>query len=162
MKALKTGLVVGAVFLAAVTVWAAVQMMSIQVKNGQLRQRPSFLGPVAATLAYGTRVSVTQQRGPWINVDDGQGHVGWIHQSALSEKQIVMNAGEADVQSGASGDELALAGKGFNAEVEAEFMEQNQDIDFTWVDWMEDVTVTPEQAIAFLAQGQVEPAQGGE
>ena len=146
MKSPKIGLLAGVAILAAVTVWAATQTKSIQVRTGQLRQRPSFLGPVTASVDYGTRVTVAAQRGSWIQVDDGRGHSGWIHESALSDEKIVMNAGEADARPGASGDELALAGKGFNSEVEAEFRSKNRDVDFTWVDWMEGVKVTPEQA----------------
>jgi hypothetical protein len=41
---------------------------------------------------------------------------GWLHQSALTKKTISMKAGGQDVATAASGDELALAGKGFNSD----------------------------------------------
>ena len=45
---------------------------------------------------------------------------GWIHQSALTSKQIVMNSGAA-VSSSANSQEIALAGKGFNEDVERQY-----------------------------------------
>ena len=40
---------------------------------------------------------------------------GWVHSSALTTKTIVLQAGKANVKTGASNSELSLAGKGFNA-----------------------------------------------
>jgi SH3-like domain-containing protein len=145
----------------ATLVLAQGQKMSIQVKNGQLRATPSFLGSVVAGLAYGDQVTVVKSQGPWFQVKDARSRSGWIHQSALTEKRIVMTAGTVNAQTTASGEELALAGKGFNSDVEAEFKAQNQDIDFTWVDKMEQIKVSPEESVQFLAQGLVAPSEGG-
>jgi hypothetical protein len=54
---------------------------------------------------------------------------------------------------GASGAEVALAGKGFSKEVEAEYKKQNRELDYTWVDWMGQQTLTAEQLVQFLKQG---------
>lgn len=140
---------------------AAPSEMSVQVKNGQLRASPSFLGKVIDPVAYGDRVTVVQQQGDWIKIGAPGGKTGWIHQSALTPKRIVVKAGSGDVQTGASGSELALAGKGFNSDVEAEFKANNQDVDFTWVDKMEKMKVSAEESAAFLKQGGVSPAKGG-
>jgi uncharacterized protein YgiM (DUF1202 family) len=150
------------VLAAATVVLAAGEKMSVQVKTGQLRATPSFLGAVVATVAYADRVTVAGTQAPWLKVTDAKGRTGWIHQTALTKKRIVLSAGSADVGKGVSGEELALAGKGFNSEVEAEFKAENQNIDFTWVDRMETFRVTPDEAIAFLTAGQVAPAPGGE
>ncbi len=143
----------------AMTAWAATRILSVQVRQGKLRERPSFLGRVTAEVAYGDRVTVLQEKGAWLQVRDEAGHTGWIHGTALTEKRIKIAAGDRDVETGASGEELALAGKGFNADVEAEFKAENPDVDFAWVDRMERFVVTPEQAVAFLREGDV---KGGE
>jgi uncharacterized protein YgiM (DUF1202 family) len=149
------------ILAAASGVLAAGEKMSVQVKTGQLRAKPSFLGSVVATVAYADRVTVAGKQNPWLKVTDARGRTGWIHQSALTTKRIVLSAGAADVGKGVSGEELALAGKGFNSQVEAEFKAENKGIDFTWVDRMETFVVTPDEATAFLAEGKVEPASGG-
>lgn len=154
----RTGTATLALLVLAIAAWAATQF-SVQVRGGKLRERPSFLGRVTATVPYGTRVTVLEEKGAWRRVRDEAGHAGWIHASALTAKKLELAAGERDVAAGASGEELALAGKGFNAAVEAEFRDENPDIDFTWVDRMERITVTPEEALAFLHAGDV---KGGE
>ena len=136
-------------------------MMSVQVKNGQIRATPSFLGRVVASLNYGDRVQVLQTQSDWMNVTGPGGQSGWVHRSALTQKKIVMSAGSQDVQTGASGDELALASKGFNSDVEADFKSKNKNVDFTWVNRMEKYKVSPEEMQAFLKEGQVKPSEGG-
>jgi len=143
----------------AATAWAATRVLNVQVRKGALRERPSFLGKVVSDVGYGDRVTVLAEKGSWLQVRDEAGHTGWIHESALTEKKIELAAGRKDAATGASGQELALAGKGFNAAVEAEFRDQNPDVDFTWVDRMEKMTITPGQAAAFLRRGDV---KGGE
>jgi hypothetical protein len=146
--------------LLAVAALAATEMMSVQVRSGQLRDRPSFLGKVQSSVAYGDRLQVVEVQGGWSLVQ-GEDARGWIHSSALTPKKVVLKAGQADVDVGASGEELALAGKGFNDEVEAEFRSSNPDVDFAWVTRMEKVKISPEQAAEFLQAGGVTPTGGG-
>ena len=157
MKRLSRMLPLVAVALMAGTVCRGAQTMSVQVKNGQLRSTPSFMGQLVGSVAYGTRVEVVQQQGAWMKVQDAQSRTGWIHQSALTKQRISMSAGSGTAQTGASGEELALAGKGFNSDVEAEFKSKNKNIDFTWVDKMEKMKVTPQESAAFLKEGGVRP-----
>ena len=110
--------------------WAAGQVMSVQVRTTQMRSRPSFLGSAVAEMTYGTQVKMVTQQGPWVKVTSPQGKTGWLHESALSEKDLAMVAGGTEAATGASGEEIALAGKGFNAQVEKEYRKQNQDLDF--------------------------------
>ncbi len=140
--------------LMATGAWAAKEM-SVQVRDGQLRNRASFLGAVTGAVAYGDRVTVNQTQAGWCEVATASGATGWIHESALTPKRVVMSSGAADTRSGASGEEVALAGKGFSKEVEAEYKKGNAKIDYAWVDWMGKQTVPPEQLVQFLKQGDL-------
>jgi len=135
----------------------AAEQMSVQVQNAQLRAEASFLGKLTGTVPYGTRVTILQARGDWRQVQAPGGTAGWVHQSALTKKAIAMKAGAQDVAQTASGDELALAGKGFNSDVEADFKSKNKDIDFTWIDRMEKIKVSMDEITRFLNEGQVKP-----
>ena len=135
--------------------------MSVQVKEGQLRSTPSFLGTIIAKLAYGDRVEIIQDQGTWKKVAVRGGVQGWMHASALTTKSIVLKAGAANVQTSATGGEIALAGKGFSEEVEKQYKKLNRNLDYAWVDRMERFQVSPEQMQAFLKQGDVVPAEGG-
>lgn len=136
---------------------ATAKEMSVQVRNGQLRADPSFLGKMVASLDYGARVTVAEEKGDWRRVVLPDGKAGWIHQSALTPKKIVMQAGAADVSTAASGQELALAGKGFNSDVEADFKRKNAEIDFSWIDRMEKIKFSAADMTAFLQEGGVHP-----
>jgi hypothetical protein len=46
-----------------------------------------------------------------------------MHSSALTKKKLKLAAGEADAATTVSSEEQALAGKGFNSDVEAKFKE---------------------------------------
>lgn len=145
--------------IVAAAVLAAGPMRSVQVREGQLRQTPSFLGKITARVAYGDRLEVVGEQAGWAQVRGDAGS-GWIHASALTEKRVVLAAGRNDVAAGASGEEIALAGKGFNEEVEKTYRDANPDLDFTWVDRMETWNVSPAEASLFVTGGGLVP--GGE
>ena len=147
--------------IAAGVLAAGAATMSVQVRTVQIRATPSFLGRVVAPMSYGDRVQVLETKNAWMNVTGPGGQSGWVHGSALTKRKIVLAAGSQDVQTGASGDELALASKGFNSDVEADFKSKNKKIDFTWVNRMEKFKVSPEQLLDFLKEGGVKPAEGG-
>ena len=163
MKNLKIILIVAILtaLLGHGTYAAGQTMMSVQVKKGQLRSGPSFLGKIVAVVYYGERVTVNTEKGAWYQVSIPRGGAsGWIHKSALTRKRIVLKSGASNVQAAADSDELALAGKGFNKQVEGEFRSKNPHMDFTWVDKMEAMEVSQEEIQWFLEEGEL-PHQGG-
>ncbi len=159
-RRLGVGLLTAMLVIAGV-VWAAAEVMNVQVRTTKLRSRPSFLGSTVAEVGYGAQVTVKGRQGPWIEVTALDGESGWLHESALSEDELAMVSGTIDAKTGASGEEIALAGKGFNDQVENEYKKKHGDLDYTWVDLMEKIVITSEQAEAFLAAGQIVPAKGG-
>ncbi len=137
------------------------QRMSVQVQDGKLRSDPSFLGKIVGTVTYGEVVSVLRQQDPWFYVSNRTGQLtGWIHSSALTEKEIALRAGDANVQKTASQREIALAGKGFNAEVEDEYKKSNPNLNFEWVDRMEKFIVSDDEIRQFIREGKL-ASKGG-
>ena len=137
------------------------QKMSVQVQDGKLRADPSFLGKILGSVAYGDSVTVIKQQDPWVYVSAKGGQLsGWIHNSALSEKEIILRAGSADVAKTASQKEVALAGKGFNADVEKEFKSRNPKLNFEWVDRMEKFVVSDDEIRKFIQEGALSPQRG--
>jgi hypothetical protein len=137
------------------------QKMSVQVQDGKLRADPSFLGKILGSVAYGDSVTVIKQQDPWVYVSAKGGRLsGWIHNSALSEKEIILRAGSADVAKTASQKEVALAGKGFNADVEKEFKSRNPKLNFEWVDRMEKFIVSDDEIRKFIQEGALSPQRG--
>jgi uncharacterized protein YgiM (DUF1202 family) len=154
---------IGALMLASALAFGqAGKPMSVQVKETQIRATPSFVGKILGMLAYGDRVTVLAEQSGWarISLPAGKGE-GWVSLSALTKKQIVLKSGSQSVASGASSGEVALAGKGFNKEVEAEYRDEKQ-LDYDRIDRMEEeFRVSPEQVLAFLQQGGLPTTLGG-
>ncbi|EGB14482.1 hypothetical protein DND132_1273 [Pseudodesulfovibrio mercurii] len=144
----------GLVVLAAALAWAA-QVMSVQVRAGQLRDKPGFLSKVVGELEYGDQVDLTGEQGDWRQVKSlGDGRAGWMHFSALTEREIVLNPTDKDVAAAADSDELALAGKGFNKQVEDQYKRQTR-LDYAKVDEMEKIVVPQKYIREFLRVGEL-------
>jgi len=162
IKKLFSGCLVTTCLIAAAAIAADnSKMMSVQVKTTSLRNSPSFISKACATLAYGDRVEVSSTKGPWSKVNTQKGATGWVHTSALSPKKIVLKSGQETAQTRASNDELALAGKGFNSDVEGEFKKQHKNINFIWINKMEKMRVTSAEMQRFLKEGSITPREGG-
>lgn len=132
-------------------VTAQATSLSIQVEEGQVRSTPSFLGEIVDKVVYGESVELVKEQGPWRMVNTKR-KPGWIHQSAVSESKVELVPG-GNVNEGASGKEIALAGKGFNPEVESAYKAGHQQISFAWVDNMEKFTVKNADIEQFMKQG---------
>ncbi len=139
---------------------SAINPRSIQVKETKVRQQPTFLARPTGSVAYGDRVDVLEQRGVWSHVKNSQIH-GWLHSSALTRKNIKKSSGSSNLKTAASRDELALAGKGFSAEVESEYKSQHAKVDFTLVDRMEQIVIPENELRNFMIEGGVIPPAGG-
>lgn len=151
------------VLLSALGLVGAVQAatMRVQIQSGQVRNAPSFLGGVVATVGYGQSVEVIASQSPWQQVRTADGRTGWMHDSALTVKRVSTQSGGA-VRTGASGDEMALAGKGFNRDVEAQFKASHGDADFTWVDRMAALKASSAEIERFVKSGGLTQPGGGQ
>ncbi|MDM8523878.1 SH3 domain-containing protein [Desulfococcaceae bacterium HSG8] len=135
-------------------------MMNVQVKQTQVRSAPSFLGKIVIRLSYGDSVRVIRKKGAWVRVGAGTGIEGWMHNSALTEKEIMLRAGAGNVSQAVTGNEVALAGKGFNKQVEQEFRTKNPHLDFSWIDRMEMITIPQDGLQSFMETGELSAGGG--
>ena len=137
--------------------WAGAAMaadtMSVQSEKAVVRASPGPFASAVATLSYGDQISVVGEQGAWTKVQTASGASGWTQTASLSTKKIVLKAGANDVSKTASGEELALAGKGFNSQVEGQFKANNPNVDFKWIDYMEKIKVGEPQMVQFLRAG---------
>ncbi|MBM4026191.1 MAG: SH3 domain-containing protein [Planctomycetes bacterium] len=143
-----------AVLLAVSAAAALAAPMSVQIRNGKVKARPSPVGTVVATMDYGDKVEAGTPEKGWYPVTTLDGKTGWMHESALTRKTIVMRAGTTDAAVGVSSDEVALAGKGFNQQVEDKLRQEGK-LDYTWVDRMTAFVVSADAIAQFLTQGHL-------
>jgi hypothetical protein len=131
--------------------------MSVQVKRSPLRSSPSFLAKKTGEVHYGERLKVLEKKNSWAKVKTADLE-GWLHSSTLSARKIELSAGKNDVASSADAGEVALAGKGFNAEVEKEFRKDSE-LNYQAVDKIQTYGVDDREKIAFIRAGGLSGAE---
>jgi hypothetical protein len=124
--------------------------MTVQVAKSQIRESPSVIAPILATVFYREKLFVYENKDGWARVRmPGSAQSGYIFASALTGKPIPSSS-PGDAIPGVTGSEIALAGKGFNEAVEESY-KNSAKVNYFWVDVMEDFEYPPELCVRFLA-----------
>ena len=135
---------------------AGAQEMTVQA-DADVRAAGSPFAAVVHHLSYGDGVVVLEKGDTWSRIATAEGEeLGWIHGSSLTRRKLTMTSGNAAAVS-ASSDELALAGKGFNSELEAQ-LSADEDLSFDAIDAMERFETNHEAIVAFVEAGELVPA----
>jgi len=141
-------------------VFAKPHVLYVQVKSGDVRATPSYLGKLVGTAGYGIAMTIEENKGSWMKVASADGKLsGWMHASLLTKEEIKMNASD-NAELAASSGEMALATKGFNSDVEKAFKNKNPNVSFEWVDKMEAIKVKDSDIAKFIKDGDIKPKEG--
>jgi uncharacterized protein YgiM (DUF1202 family) len=156
------------VFLCAVVIMPAPialaqRMMVVQVREAQIRSTPSFLGKITARVRYGEKLTVMAEQKGWMKVKkNATANIeGWVHGSTLSTVKVILKSGDQATTGKASNQEVALAGKGFNEKIEGGYATNHQNLDYKWVDKMEQLAPNPEELEKFIVNGSLSIENGG-
>jgi uncharacterized protein YgiM (DUF1202 family) len=133
------------------------QTAYVTAKSLALKSGTGFFAKTVGTLNYGDAVSVLQVNGKWAQVQSGgrTGISGWVAQTNLTTKRIVATGGTGS----ASSREVAMAGKGFNEEVENAY-KGSHNLNYAAVDVTEANTVSEDELLRFITEGRL--SQGDE
>jgi hypothetical protein len=110
----------------------------IGIAKAPLRAAANFLEQPFAKFPYGTEVEIISKNGIWYKVSI-QGKIGWIPQSALSDRYFVLH----DIGKGESASaetyksEIVTAGKGFSPEYESLMRIENSNLKYSEVNKIE-------------------------
>lgn len=121
--------------------------VTVLVSETAVRKRPQFFAPSVAKAKLGQTFEASGPSEGWFKTDGG-----YIHQSAVTAKKVHIAAG-GSVGGTATAEEVTLAGKGFNAQVEKSYGSRNASADFGAVDSMERRTVGESALFDFLRAG---------
>jgi hypothetical protein len=138
-------------FILTMTSLAAAETARVISKENAIRADTKFFAPVRVTVQFKDVLTVLGQRGDWYQVRF-KGVEGYIHKSALEEKSFSFGGGSGGGQ-GASKDEVALAGKGFNPDVERAYGKKHPTLSFQTVDRIEQTRVPVDQLEKFIVNG---------
>lgn len=143
-------------------------LWTVQVREAQVREEPSFLSPVSFRVAYTSRVRVVGTQNDWrrIEVPD-RDLAGWLLASTLIEKQIVLQApNKKTAKKLAQKKEQSLAGRSFQDEVEKKLKDKKKKdlaAGYDRLDRMvaavDSVAPAPGEIALFRAQGELTPVR---
>jgi hypothetical protein len=144
-------LITASLFLLTMASGVSAETVSVITRENTVREDCRFLAPAKARVQYGDQLEVTAREGDWFRVKFRNAK-GCIHKNAVTESTVPLK----DVSGkgyGASSDEVALAGKGFNPEVEKAYRGKHPELDFNAVDSIEGYKVAEESLKAFISAG---------
>ena len=123
----------------------------VAIKSVSLKSSTGIFAGTRGTLNYGDRVTVLQVSGRFVEIRStaNPSLSGWTPSANLSVRQIV--SGNTSM---ATASEVALAGKGFNQEVEDSYRRQGN-LNYAVVDSVEAISVSETDLRRFLEDGRL-------
>ena len=141
-------------FLIASGKYVNAETVTVITKQNAIRESCKFFSPVKATVHYNDVLDVISQTGDWYQVSF-KGSQGCIHKSAVEKKSISLSKITGSGSQSAAGEEVALAGKGFNPQVESAYKRQNPSLNFQAVNTIENYGVSENELINFIQGGKL-------
>ena len=83
------------------------------------------------------------------------GMEGCIHKTAVEEQKVTLSSLNISEGSSATEDEVSLAGKGFNPEVEEAYQNENPEVNFETVDRIESYSLSEQEQFVFIERGEL-------
>jgi hypothetical protein len=110
------------------------EVMYVKVAKTRLLSRASAFSKTKATLKYRTKVTVLVKKGAYFKVRTKQG-TGYLPKRSLLVKKPRYSSRLKGKY--VSSDEVALATKGFNEQVESDYKHQHRDLPYAELDQLE-------------------------
>lgn len=130
---------------------AAAETVRVITKENAVREECRFFAPVKVLVRYGDTLETTGQQGDWFRVQT-RGISGCIHKTAIAARAGSIS-GPMGSARGASRDETALAGKGFDQQTETAYRQRNASLNYAAVDWVERISIPSERVQNFVVWG---------
>jgi hypothetical protein len=130
------------------------ETLQVTTRENAVRGDCRFFAPVKLKVSLGDTLTVKGRKGDWYLVS-ARGVSGCIHKSAVESRSFA-SAGRKASSGGASADEVSLAGKGFNPQVEAGYRKSDKSLNYAAVDEIVKFTVSEKSLESFVLEGGLE------
>jgi hypothetical protein len=130
---------------------ASAETIRVTTRENAVRGECRFFAPVKLKVSLGDLLTVKGRKGDWYLVS-AKGVNGCIHKSAVESRSFA-KAGRGAASGGTSADEVSLAGKGFNPQVEAGYRKSNKNLNYAAVDEIVRIQVNEKVLESFVLQG---------
>ncbi len=138
---------------------AAAATVKVITQEAMIRTDKRFFAPALVRAPFGAALEELGREGDWFRVNY-QGKEGWIHKSAVQEQKFQLSSLAGGQAEEASRDEVALAGKGFNPEVEKAFRDKNPKMRYDLVNQVQVYRVEEQKLQAFIRAGHLREPGG--
>ena len=118
----------------------------VSVKSVTIKASTGYFAKELGNLSLGDEVMLLRESGKWSQVRSGN-LTGWVTSASLSERRIIASG------TNATATEIALAGKGFSPETEMEYRQNG--LDYSMVDFMEQIAVSKDELLGFINDGRL-------
>lgn len=137
--------------------FAADDTRYVQISATKLRKSPQQWAAGISDLSFGDPLKLLEQQNSWLKVQTSKDDVGYVHESAVTEKRIVLSTVNGVLPDITVDDsEVYLAGKGFNNQIESEYKVTNKKVNFGAVDAMHSTSkISETQLEAFIRNGKL-------
>ncbi len=156
MKTKTWVILLGLCLIASVAAAATVKVIT---QEAMIRTDKRFFAPALVRTPFGAALEELGREGDWFRVNY-QGKEGWIHKSAVQEQKFQLSSLAGGQAEEASRDEVALAGKGFNPEVEKAFRDKNPKMRYDLVNQVQAYRVEEQKLQAFIRAGNLREPGG--
>lgn len=128
--------------------------MHVELRDVSVKSAPNYMASSVGKLLYGAEINVTGEDGGWYQIDSPS---GWVPKSAVTKHKVALNPDQKMAGKNVSHDEVALAGKGFNPQVEAQYKRENKDLAAAYliVDKVETIDVNDAELKQFANTGKL-------
>lgn len=134
----------------------AKETIYISVKTTKLRSQPKQYAAGIASLNYGDSLTATENKDGWFRVKNVSGKEGYVHASAVTPRKVVLKTKSQFQASDYEAQDVVLAGKGVNPEVEKLVAQSNGSaVYLKEVDRMEKITVHEKELATFIQSGKL-------
>ena len=143
-----------AIFMSATAAWGQAEVVKVITRQTAVRGSCRFFAAVVVRVQYGDLLALEDYQGDWVLVSF-DGARGCIHSTAVQEQLLSLSRlAQENVSNGdATVDEVSLAGKGFNPQVEAAYRQEAGADDFLAVEAILRDTPDSEEHASFLTSG---------
>ncbi|MCS7215723.1 MAG: hypothetical protein RMI30_07560 [Thermodesulfovibrio sp.] len=140
------------IFLSLIVTLSYAETVTVITKENAIREFPRFFAPVKALVKYNDTLDVITKEGDWLKVKF-RNKIGYIHRTAVERRTASVKGVSSQKKTGTSEDEVTLAGKGFNAQVEKAYKNKYPDIKYEVVDKVEKYDISERDLISFIKAG---------
>lgn len=147
-------------FLTVIFIPAFLHAETVKVitKENAIREQCRFFAPIKLIVHYDDELTVITTKDDWFEVRFGNIE-GCIHKSAVEKKAFSFSKLMAPKTKSATEEEVALAGKGFNPQVERSYRNKHPQMNFYLVDRIEKYRIPEGKVMRFINNGGLRQPQ---